>query len=176
MKLPRFINRIRFDFLTNRGFNYYEGGYADYAIRDYNKAISICDTDATLYCLRGLAYQNKGEHDIAILDFDISLRLNPNLAESHNNKGKSYLAKGKYQKAITCFEKAISINPHDSLFYHNKDRAQNYLLTYNHMKQGFINASINNNESALEEFNAAIALTPNSSYTYIKIEGISMIT
>ena len=58
----------------------------DIALGDYNEAIRLEPTSASVYHNRGIAWSDKKEHDKAIADYNEAIRLDPKDAPAYNNR------------------------------------------------------------------------------------------
>jgi len=96
------------------------GGY-DYAIRDYDRLLSVRDEpDATLYYNRGCAHLAAGRMQEAIADFSKAIILRKGWTLAHNNRGAAYARISQYDKAIEDFTKAIQSDASNRLAYRNR--------------------------------------------------------
>ena len=97
-----------------------QGGY-DYAIRDYNRLLSVREEpDADLYYNRGCAHLAAGRFEAALSDFTKSISLNESWSLAYNNRGATYARTGDYDKAIEDFTAAIQLEPSNKLAYRNR--------------------------------------------------------
>jgi tetratricopeptide (TPR) repeat protein len=121
-----------FDALSGRARTYLENGGYDYAVRDYDRLISLAPRNADFYYNRGCAHLAANRLAAADSDFSMSIQLDElqklgNLA--FNNRGITRARQGKFEEAIDDFDKAILINKTDALAYRNRALAYKKLGT-----------------------------------------------
>jgi Flp pilus assembly protein TadD, contains TPR repeats len=89
-----------FIFYMNRGALFFNEGYFEEAISEYNEAIKLESNNPEAYCNRGLMYYNLGKYEQAINDFDSSIRLEKENPLSYYNRGLCYRELKKYNLAL----------------------------------------------------------------------------
>lgn len=129
--------------------------------KDYNSAISVCDTailekneNDQIYVIRGIAYIFKNEVEKGISDFDAAIIFNPSSSWAYYNRGTIYGRIGSYKKAIPDFSKAIE------LFAIREGRSASYLnrgRSYEGMKKF---------KNALNDYDFAIREDPKNPIVY----------
>lgn len=132
---------------SNRAFYYRDIKKYDKALLDYNKAIQINPSKATLYNSRGKLYFDIGKTQECINDYNQATQLDPTLTEAWINRGAAYASQGNLKQALSDFNKGIEIDP-----------------TY---ENGYMNRSLLFNQSqqfdkALQDYNAYLKLRPNN--------------
>ncbi len=70
----------------NRGTLFYEKGFRDRAISDFDAALRLTPDFANAYHARGMAYEDNGMFDHALRDYGDAIRLEPDFAMALNNK------------------------------------------------------------------------------------------
>ena len=138
---------------SNRAFYYRDIKQYDKALLDYNKAIEINPSKATLYNSRGKMFFDIGKTNECIKDYNTATKLDPELTEAWINRGAAYASQGNLQQALADFNKGIEIDP-----------------TY---KNGFANRSLLYNQTqefqkALADYNAYIALDSTNAEMYFE--------
>ena len=88
------------------------------AIEEFNKALSLDPTNASLYNDRSVAYfhrgeknSNKGDFDKAIIDAQKAIKLDNKNGTFHMNLGNAYVLTHKYDAAIREYNKALDLTP-----------------------------------------------------------------
>jgi tetratricopeptide (TPR) repeat protein/CHAT domain-containing protein len=112
--------RFRAMALGNRGNAYSAVGDHDRALADYDEAIRVDPTFATIYYNRGLGYATRGDYDRAIIDFTAAIRLDPGSSNAYNNRGYSLKLKGELDRALADFTTAVQLDPNNASAYVNR--------------------------------------------------------
>ena len=148
-----------------RAASYYEQGYFQQALEDYDhviglvnklkanalmgsgdlqgaldvfsQAIALNPSDALSYLSRGIALSSMGNNQQAVEDFNAALGLNPNDAAAYHNRGIAFAALGDYAQAIADYDAALAINPNDAMVYHNKGIAYKQAGDYQQFIEAF---------------------------------------
>lgn len=148
-----FINKIDKTtaiYLCNGVSNMIEEKF-DYAIAQYNKAISSNSNYKICYNERGLAYYAKGDYDKAITDFNKSIEISPSFSNPYLNRGNSFALKGDYNFAILDYDKAIKLNP---------------ILVEAYIARGSVLSEMKQYDRALSNYDKAIEINPKSPIAY----------
>ncbi len=106
-----------------RGFIHFQRNELDFALRDYNEALSVDNRDPAVYCARGTAWLSKKQLARAIADFDEALRLDPKNAVAYIGRGKSHADGRAATKAIADFSEAIWLDPLSLAAYFHRGNA-----------------------------------------------------
>jgi tetratricopeptide (TPR) repeat protein len=81
------LARVRLaDTFYNRGTMFYEKGFRDRAIGDFDAAIRLTPDFANAYHARGMAYEDNGMFDRALRDYGNAVRLEPDFALALNSR------------------------------------------------------------------------------------------
>jgi tetratricopeptide (TPR) repeat protein len=116
-----FTERVRtdpgVDSYYQRGICWYERDEPDLAIADYNEALHLDPSDASIYYERGRAYEDKDDDRRALADLNEAIRLDPKYAWAYHERGFVYSDMGDYRKALADFNEAIRLDPQDSEAY-----------------------------------------------------------
>lgn len=96
-----------------RGGAHYLNGQYEAAVADFDAALKLKTTTATLV-QRGAALRAKGDYDRAVADFDAALANEPRdptggAAEIHNERGFAQFFAGRFDQAAADFEKAMTL-------------------------------------------------------------------
>ncbi len=132
---------------SNRAFYYRDNKQFNKALLDYNKAIEINPSKATLFNSRGKLFFDVGKTTECIKDYDIATKIDPTLTEAWINRGAAHASQGNLQQALADFNKGIETDP-----------------TY---ENGYMQRSLLFNQSqqfdkALADYNAYLKLRPNN--------------
>lgn len=172
------------DAYHNRGNAYAGKGEYDQAIADYLKAISLQPGNAVILSSLGLAYAGMGAFDAAIDAYGKAIALKPDFGEAFNNRGLAYLGKVDLSRAFADFDRAGQLKPGDASVHVNRGLAyaaqerpdleeheytaalalhppRNLAATV-HSNRGIIRFKRGDHVRALEDFNAAVTLNPES--------------
>jgi tetratricopeptide (TPR) repeat protein len=121
------------------------------AIADFNRALAIDPSLATVYYNRALSFARLRHFEQAIDDYTSALSLDPALRAIYHDRGNAYFELKNYQKAIDDYSQGFELNPHDILLAYNRGCA--YL-------------ALNEPLKAIEDFNHVITVLPNFACTY----------
>jgi len=94
---------------NDRGYDYFEKGQYDLAIKEFSKSIEINPRAdyAYAYNYRGLAYRVKGQYDLAIKDLTKAIEIYPWDDHVYIERGKIYVIEGRKSQAVEDYDKAI---------------------------------------------------------------------
>ncbi len=120
------------------------------ALELYNRCLALdIDKQWGIYYNKGLVYLNQNNLNKAIENFQISIKKNSSHADTYNDLGNVYQKLGKSDVAQGFYKKAIFLQKNHKNAYHNL--ADSLRIT-------------NKLEEALENYNKAISLNPDSEY------------
>jgi protein O-mannosyl-transferase len=129
----------------NRGLAYAELKQYEMAMDDYNKSLSLDNTDHQAFTARGALYGALGRPDKALEDFNTAVLLDPDFYETYYHRALVSVSMGKLDDAATDLDRAISRNPFSERVLFS--RASLYI------KKGQL-------DKAIECLDKAIALNP----------------
>jgi tetratricopeptide (TPR) repeat protein len=138
--------------LLERGVAKADAGDPAGAISDFDRAIALSPTCAEAYFNRGSVHYSQGRLDQAIADLDKAIQINPTFAPAYDNRGCARKDKGDRSGAIRDFEEALKLDPRDTVARVNRARA----------------CASERPQQALEDFNAALAITPDDGALYFE--------
>ena len=78
-------------------------------MRDFNKAIQICSSNADLFYNRGLAHWNLEKYEAAINDYTHAIELRPDYYQAFNNRGSAYRELADFKKALEDFKTSTTL-------------------------------------------------------------------
>jgi tetratricopeptide (TPR) repeat protein len=99
------------EFYSDRAWNYFINRNPELAILDYNQAIAIKPTDASIWYSRGLIYYEKLDYVSAIRDFTVAAALNPDDCNAWYQLGLAHYWSNEPTKAVTALNNAIDREP-----------------------------------------------------------------
>ena len=134
-----------------RSYGWLENGLLDKAFLDINLAISLDQSNPSLYNSRAIVWGRLGNYRKVIADYNECIRLDPNSPPSYVNRGETYLALGKYKNAIADFSAALKLDPH-------------FPQAYDGLGQCFLKQSLY--DTAIINFNKAIQEDPYRASAY----------
>ncbi len=102
----------------------------DEAIKWYDAAEKINDSDADLFYARGAAKVFKEEYKKAIKDFEKSIELDPSVPEVFYFKGFSNYELSRYKESVSDYSEAIRLNPDYAAAYYNRGAAKAELKSF----------------------------------------------
>jgi tetratricopeptide (TPR) repeat protein len=84
------------------------------AIADFDEAIRLNPSRASLFRDRAKARRQNGEPQLAIADYDEAIALDPRLAAPYRERGLALAAMGDLDRAILSYSTAIRLDPADA--------------------------------------------------------------
>jgi len=135
-----------------RGLMYLSTNDSDYAMAEFNRALTYNPRFAEAYYNRAILFHEKGDYSRALADYDRAIMLNAELVEAYYNRGVLYGGHGEYQNAIADLGRAIALNPQDAGAYYS--RAVAY-------------ANSGNPGLAIADLDKAITLDPQNAEAYL---------
>lgn len=102
------------------------------AIKSFDKAIELDDTQHTFYNNRGWAYQIMDKYKMASKDYDQAMYLQPYTVEYHGNVLRVLYLTKQYNEALQMCDSIINQFPNDGYAYHirgeiKRDHLHQYL-------------------------------------------------
>ena len=140
----------------SRGLTAQNNQWHEFAIENYQKAVSANPSYAAAYNNMGLAYRNLNSYAQAINCYQKAVSIDPSFAFAYNNMGYAYYQQGNYAQAISCYQKALSIDP-------------NFAFAYNNMGDAYIEVS--NYTQAISAYQKAARLGHGGAKKWLKKKG-----
>ncbi|KAL0477152.1 Hsp40/DnaJ [Acrasis kona] len=125
----------------------------------YTRAIEKNPSEHTLYTNRAATYLQLKQYKEAAADATKATEIDPKFAKGWFRLGQSNLQMGKMLEAKLSLQKALDITPNDKAVAAELNNLQK-ITTY--VEGGQNNLSQNKNEEALNQFNLALQLAPQS--------------
>jgi tetratricopeptide (TPR) repeat protein len=129
----------------HRGNAYQEKAQYEWAIRDYNNAITLKPDFYEALNNRGTLYDELDQLDLAIRDYTQSLALKPHF-KIYYNRGVSYARAGLFEKAIEDFTHSLSLYPDNAGAYVNRGFAYNSIGDRQRARLDFEKGCVRGNE------------------------------
>jgi superkiller protein 3 len=163
----------------NLGKVYYDFGFYDKALEQYNNVILENSRFYKAHFGKGMIYYNGKEYEKALNEFKKTLELNPEHDRSYYHMGIIYTSIDSLKKGIDFFERSIELNPNYAPAYFYLGRAEmdrgwfknaitslsrsttldpDFYLAHNALGEAYY--ALNLFEEAITEFNRAINLKP----------------
>ena len=101
----------------NRGVKYFLSEHLEFAISDFDKAISLGIKDPYLYYFKGAALADTEKYDDAIKNYSTSIKISNNFALAYFMRGNSYYSKKDYSKALSDYNKVIELDKKEDMAY-----------------------------------------------------------
>ena len=99
----------QYDVYMKRGHDYLKGSDYDRAIANFDKAIALNPSDASVYCNRARAYYHRRDYDLAITDCTKAIEKDSNYATAYNIRGMAYLEKDDSTRANADFDTVLQL-------------------------------------------------------------------
>jgi len=96
-----------------RGKEFFNKGYIQKAIENFDKAIEINPQHVWIYNHRGVAKKEFEQYKEAIEDFDKAVEIEPRYALAYHNRGRLKDKLGLHEEAKEDFDKVIEIDIHN---------------------------------------------------------------
>ncbi len=176
---------LAFSSLFYRGNLRMSLGDSQGAVRDYNQAIEVDNTDARTFVKRGQAENALGRSGNALKSYSQALRLDPNLAAAYLNRCLTKSNLNDQPGAISDCTEATGINPTLITAYQNRGlayhRAGNYRAAISDLnvaikldgedatsyyQRGRIRLDLQDQEGAIGDFNTAIQFKSDHVFAY----------
>lgn len=125
------------------------------ALKDYNSAIEMDQTDGEFYINRGATYARLGDNQSAINDLNKGLELKPDHATGYLNRSVLNNMMAKYPAALADLEKYVEFYPYKSDIWYEIGRVKRNLQRHTEALQDY-NKAIQLATSASRGRNAAV--------------------
>lgn len=160
---------------TERGNTSFSGGALDDAIQAYNEAIRLDPALGAPYSNLASAYLTRGQFAEAIALYQKSVELldsDKEKALSWNGLGNAYRCVNDYPSAVNAYQRAADLDPETNGI---RERAEDFLSpaapmnaqVWNDLGEFFL--KIGSEDEAIEAFNKAIELKPDSGLPYCNL-------
>tara|TARA_E500000331_G_scaffold343443_1_gene378263 strand:+ start:691 stop:1350 length:660 start_codon:yes stop_codon:yes gene_type:complete len=130
------------------GLTHYDNGNHRKAIKQYTKALETVPGYVTALANRGLSYSMSGKIKKALKDFDAAIEIDPQYMRAYYYRAFALEKDRREEEAIRDYSVALQIAQTDD----DKKR-----ILY---RRGVLNREIDQFDSAMSDFDAAIALDP----------------
>ncbi len=162
---------------TLRGAAYAAQNNYQRAIDDFTRALAVVPYDWAVYVFRADTYANMGEPGEAMFDYDKALELNPRYVSAYQSRaavhqslgqtdeaeldtlmvqGITQSNRGAYRDAVNTFSDVIAL-----------DGGANRISAYAYYNQGLTFFSLEDYESAIEDFTQALEIYPDMHDSYL---------
>ena len=105
------VNKSDYSLFSARANNLRLLGKNKRALKDYNRAIALYNSDPMTYLNRGICYFAFSDWDNAYSDFSKAASIQPRLPDAYNNMGFVHSQKGENEEAMKMFQKTLALNP-----------------------------------------------------------------
>ncbi|MBF0194732.1 MAG: tetratricopeptide repeat protein [Magnetococcales bacterium] len=157
----------------------------DLAVEQFQKAINIDNSSATLYYNLGVALYSLGRVEEVATAQKKAISIKPDYAEAYSSLGNALKELGEFDEAVLCLQKALSIKPDYADAYYNlgnslKEQGKldkaianlkkaitiqpDYIKAYN--KIGNIKKKQGKLDEAVDSYQKAITINPNFADAY----------
>eukprot|EP00002_Diphylleia_rotans_P038861 TRINITY_DN8891_c0_g1_i1.p1 TRINITY_DN8891_c0_g1~~TRINITY_DN8891_c0_g1_i1.p1 ORF type:complete len:165 (+),score=18.20 TRINITY_DN8891_c0_g1_i1:142-636(+) len=102
---------------THRGNAYDDKGDWEFAIKDFNTAISLAPDYFYAFHNRGYVLTKRSQWERAYRDYTRALEISPDSATTLSNRGYVSVMKGDFHGAIKDCQRALTLNKNDSNAY-----------------------------------------------------------
>lgn len=136
-----------------RGYEAFQKGLFEEAVKNYSVAIQLNPTNAAFYNARGVCKSKLKLFSSAIKDYMNAIQIDFRSADAYIGLGDAQFNMNLYPEAIENFSEAIQINPYSALAYDNR---------------GACKYALNRYIEAVDDFSKAIALDPKFVDPYYK--------
>ena len=169
---------------NHRGLAYFYLSEFDAALADFNQAIRLDGQFAEAYNNRGCLLQLLGDTTAALIDHDRSIKLNSKLAEQYLNRAALTSLGENTTDALADYSKVAGLETNSAAFYRRRSQiyvhegdfksaiadlstAISLIPTANaHYQRGIAYLTLKQNSLALQDFDQAIALSPDFGSPY----------
>ena len=93
------------------GWNYFNRGDMDTALRRFNQALILDPDFAPAYFGIAYVYSIQSKFDLAIENYRKSIEKDPTFSHSYSNMGLAFLASGRPKEALPMLETALRLDP-----------------------------------------------------------------
>lgn len=175
------------------GIKHYKNGEYTEAVSAFESAISTDKSNENYYINLGMTYIELGQYEKALEQFSLALELKPDNKEIHRGMGIAYLGIKDYERALSSFASALSYAngkvgdlEFDILDYRGIAEVKSGMYTeaidtysilitidyhtaYHYFLRGNVYLLLDDLESAENDFEKAIELTPSDYKLYLDI-------
>jgi predicted Zn-dependent protease len=156
------------------------------ALAEYNKALQIRKNMAQPHYGIGLIYQVQNKEAAAVDEYKTAVKIDPDYIFAYNSMGMTYINMGQYNDAVSALKKAVQVHENFGDAHANLGEAYYKLKQYpeatkslemaialneNHPRAhttlGLTYEATGNTEKAIEEYEKAVKVAPDNSYTNI---------
>ena len=93
----------------------------DKAIEDFDKAISMDESNSIIYSNRGLVNRKLEKFEDAIEDYSKEIQYGPaNNIKAFNNRAYCFAKRSQYEEAIRDYSRVIELDPQNIHALHNR--------------------------------------------------------
>jgi tetratricopeptide (TPR) repeat protein len=163
--------------LTEQGNACFNAGNFEGAIEAYNQAIQKDEAFGAPYSNLALTYLTRGKFPEAILLYQKSIELlssDKDRATAWNGLGNAYRCTNDYTNAVTAYQRAAELDPETGGIRDQADDFQTEAQPENAQawnERGEVFFKVGSLEKAVEAFNKAIELEPESGLLYSNLAG-----
>lgn len=167
------------DILIARAMAYYYAGYYDKAQADADQAVALSPKDSELYSNRAYIDDHRNQYDNAILDLSQAIKYSRRKNEDlYYRRGYAYQEKADYDHAIEDYREAAKLDPSDLRIFRQRYEAFSHkgrpdlaisdlariknATEEDFLARGNIHENAREYGLAMEDYNHAIAVAPNS--------------
>jgi tetratricopeptide (TPR) repeat protein len=145
-----------------RGAELSRTGQHDLALADYDQAIKIEPSAASIYTGRANVYLAKGDGDRAIADYSQAIKLDPQFVMAHYGRGNAHAIKGAMENAIADYSQAIRLDRQFAAAYVNRGNAR--------AAESELGAALNDYDQALRLDPKLASVYGNRGMVYLKLD------
>ncbi|MEJ0033704.1 MAG: tetratricopeptide repeat protein [Bacteroidota bacterium] len=106
--------------------NFQKGKFAE-ALKDYDKAIALDDSEPEYFLARGMTKERLKDPQKAYDDYSAAIKLNENFDKAYLNRGNILIKLELFKEAVDDYTNAIKYSPKNSSAYFNRALAFSYL-------------------------------------------------
>lgn len=174
------------DALSGKGWVlYYQQNY-DEAVENFDQAVAVTPNDADLWNDRSLILYTLGRYDEAVESADKAIELDANHRFAWSNKGDALFALERFDDAIAAYTGGKQVAPNNPYLWERHGDVLQFLEKYDEAveqydeaiaigsstydyssvwsNKGYALVGLGQTESALEAFNRAVDINPNSAF------------
>lgn len=162
-----------------RGLSHYKNDEPEKAVSDFTKTLTYNDKYSDAYFYRGMNHEKLSNYKAALNDFDKAVELDPGNRRAIEKRANLYVETGQHRKALDDLDRLLLKDPSlpplqvlekkkliekalEEPF--DEDRKLDFGTVY--FMSGLAKISAGQYEGALEDYDKAIEINPNSSNAY----------